>query len=136
VAYAEVRTVAEGEVWSRALAIQQDLVRPVIAPLVAIRRVVDDGDRGAAPDPYGGSGYLTIDTPQARRRPLTVYGPVDDERGAFAEQLHLVWLLQAAAPDSGRASRISRAARHGRASRAQGGMAGCLRKASDAGTRS
>lgn len=54
----------------------------------------------AAPDPYGGSAHLTIDTPQARRRPLTVYGPVDDERGAFTEQLHLVWLLEAGAPDS------------------------------------
>jgi tRNA(Arg) A34 adenosine deaminase TadA len=54
----------------------------------------------AAPDPYGGSADLIIDTPQARRRPLALYGPVDDERGAFAEQLHLVWLLEAAAPDA------------------------------------
>jgi tRNA(Arg) A34 adenosine deaminase TadA len=54
----------------------------------------------AAPDPYGGSADLTIDTPQARRRPLTLRGPVHDERGAFAEQLHLVWLLDAAAPDA------------------------------------
>lgn len=54
----------------------------------------------AAPDPYGGSAHLTVDTPQARRRPLTLYGPVDDQRGAFAELLHLVWLLEAAAADS------------------------------------
>ncbi|HEV7657810.1 MAG TPA: nucleoside deaminase [Mycobacteriales bacterium] len=54
----------------------------------------------AAPDPYGGSAHLAIDTPQARRRPLSPYGPLHDERGAFAEQLHLVWLLDAAAPDA------------------------------------
>ncbi|HEY6746626.1 MAG TPA: deaminase [Mycobacteriales bacterium] len=54
----------------------------------------------AAPDPYGGSAHLTIDTPQARRRPPVLTGPLQDERGRFAEQLHLVWLLHAAAPDA------------------------------------
>lgn len=54
----------------------------------------------AAPDPYGGSAHLTIDTPQARRRPPVPHGPLDDERGVFAEQLHLVWLLHVAAPDA------------------------------------
>ena len=52
----------------------------------------------AAPDPYGGSAHLTIDTPQARRRPPVLHGHIHDERGAFAEQLHLAWLLDAAAP--------------------------------------
>lgn len=53
----------------------------------------------AAPDPYRGTANLTIDTPQARRRPISLHGPLHDERGAFAERLHLVWLLEAAAPD-------------------------------------
>lgn len=54
----------------------------------------------AAPDPYGGSAHLTIDTPQARRRPPVLHGPLQDERGLFAEQLHLAWLLDVAAPDA------------------------------------
>lgn len=54
----------------------------------------------AAPDPYAGSAHLTIDTPQARRRPPVLHGPLHDGREAFAEQLHLVWLLDAAAPDA------------------------------------
>ena len=54
----------------------------------------------AAPDPYGDSAHLTIDTPQARRRPPVLHGPIHDERGAFAEQLHLAWLLDVAAPDA------------------------------------
>jgi tRNA(Arg) A34 adenosine deaminase TadA len=53
----------------------------------------------AAPDPYAGSSHVRLDTPQARRRPLTLHGPLHDERGSFAELLHLVWLLdQPAAP--------------------------------------
>ena len=47
----------------------------------------------AAPDPYAGGSHLRFDTPQARRRPLTLHGPLHDERGWFAELLHLVWLL-------------------------------------------
>jgi tRNA(Arg) A34 adenosine deaminase TadA len=54
----------------------------------------------AAPDPFGGSAHLTIDTPQARQRPLTLHGPVPDGRGVFAEQLHLAWLLDVAAPEA------------------------------------
>jgi tRNA(adenine34) deaminase len=54
----------------------------------------------AAPDPYAGSAHLVLDTPQARRRPIALRGPLHDGRGAFAEQLHLVYLLDVAAPDA------------------------------------
>lgn len=47
----------------------------------------------AAPDPYAGSAGLVIDSPQARRRPLTVRGPLRDRLGVLAELLHLTWLL-------------------------------------------
>lgn len=47
----------------------------------------------AGRDPYGGAAGLLIDTPQARRRPLKVIGPLEDGRGGFAELLHLRWLL-------------------------------------------
>lgn len=54
----------------------------------------------AAPDPYAGSSGLVIDSPQARRRPLTIRGPLRDRLGVLAELLHLAWLLDqpAAAP--------------------------------------
>lgn len=48
----------------------------------------------AGPDPYGGTAALTWDSPQSRRRPLTVCGPLPDPRGAFATLLHLVWLIE------------------------------------------
>jgi len=47
----------------------------------------------AGRDPYGGASSLVIDTPQARRRPLTVTGPLAGWPGRFAELLHLRWLL-------------------------------------------
>ena len=47
----------------------------------------------AARDPYGGAAGLVIDTPQARRRPLAITGPLADARGRFAELLHIRWLL-------------------------------------------
>lgn len=58
----------------------------------------------AAPDPYAGSSGLVIDSPQARRRPLTIRGPLRDRLGVFAELLHLAWLLDqpAAARSSNR----------------------------------
>ena len=49
--------------------------------------------RFAGRDPYGGAAGLTIDTPQARRRPVSVSGPLADQRGRFAEVLHIWWLL-------------------------------------------
>lgn len=48
----------------------------------------------AGSDPYAGTGHLAFGTPQARRRPLPVAGPLDDERGRLAELLHIVWILQ------------------------------------------
>ena len=47
----------------------------------------------AGRDPYGGAAGLVIDTPQARRRPLAITGPLADARGRFAELLHIRWLL-------------------------------------------
>jgi tRNA(Arg) A34 adenosine deaminase TadA len=47
----------------------------------------------AGRDPYAGSSRLRIDTPQARRRPLHITGPLADPRGQFAELLHVRWLL-------------------------------------------
>lgn len=35
----------------------------------------------AGRDPYGGASDLVVETPQARRRPLAITGPLADERG-------------------------------------------------------
>lgn len=48
----------------------------------------------AGPDPYGGTAGLRFFSPQSRRRPLGVVGPLADARGAFATLLHLVWLME------------------------------------------
>ncbi len=48
----------------------------------------------AGADPYGGTGGLVFGTPQARRRPLRVTGPLGDERGRLAELLHITWILR------------------------------------------
>jgi len=47
----------------------------------------------AGRDPYAGASDLVIDTPQARRRPLAVTGPLAGLPGRFAELLHIRWLL-------------------------------------------
>lgn len=47
----------------------------------------------AGRDPYGGASGLRIDTPQARRRPLAITGPLASPRGWFAELLHVRWLI-------------------------------------------
>lgn len=47
----------------------------------------------AGRDPYGGASGLVVDTPQARRRPLAVTGPLAGWRGRFAELLHVRWLV-------------------------------------------
>jgi tRNA(adenine34) deaminase len=47
----------------------------------------------AGRDPYAGASDLVVDTPQARRRPLAVTGPLAGWPGRFAELLHLRWLL-------------------------------------------
>lgn len=47
----------------------------------------------AGRDPYGGASHLAIDTPQARRRPVAINGPLPGVRGRFAELLHVWWLL-------------------------------------------
>jgi tRNA(adenine34) deaminase len=47
----------------------------------------------AGRDPYGGASGLVVDTPQARRRPLAVTGPLVGWAGRFAELLHVRWLL-------------------------------------------
>jgi tRNA(Arg) A34 adenosine deaminase TadA len=47
----------------------------------------------AGRDPYAGASDLVIDTPQARRRPLAVTGPLAGWPGRFAELLHVRWLL-------------------------------------------
>jgi tRNA(adenine34) deaminase len=74
----------------------------------------------AAPDAYAGSSHLVIDTPQARRRPLRVHGPLDDHRGRFAELLHLVWLLDMpAAPAVLQAHRTHRSDSYQAAARIQ-----------------
>lgn len=61
-----------------------------------------------ARDPYGGATGLTIDTPQARRRPITVTGPLPDRRGRFAELLRIRWLL-----DFGASGPVLESQRHG-----------------------
>ena len=48
----------------------------------------------AGRDPYGGASQLRIDTPQARRRPLAVSGPLTSPLGWFAELLHVRWLIE------------------------------------------
>ncbi len=74
----------------------------------------------AGADPYGGTGDLVFGTPQARRRPLRVTGPLADERGRLAELLHIVWILQRpagphvlAAQQAGLPAQVSLAARPG-----------------------
>ena len=47
----------------------------------------------AGRDPYGGASGMVVDTPQARRRPLAVIGPLAGLPGRFAELLHVRWLL-------------------------------------------
>jgi len=47
----------------------------------------------AGRDPYAGASRLVVDTPQARRRPLAVTGPLAGLPGRFAELLHLRWLV-------------------------------------------
>jgi tRNA(adenine34) deaminase len=47
----------------------------------------------AGRDPYGGTGGLRFDTPQARRRQLRVAGPLPGARGALAEIMHIAFLL-------------------------------------------
>jgi tRNA(Arg) A34 adenosine deaminase TadA len=48
----------------------------------------------AGRDPYGGASALQIDTPQARRRPLVITGPLASPCGWFAELLHVRWLIE------------------------------------------
>jgi hypothetical protein len=47
----------------------------------------------AGRDPYGGAARMVVDTPQAQRRPLGLTGPLPDQRGRFAELIHVRWLL-------------------------------------------
>jgi tRNA(adenine34) deaminase len=47
----------------------------------------------AGRDPYAGASGLVIDVPQVRRRPLHVTGPLADDRGHFAELIHIRYLL-------------------------------------------
>jgi tRNA(Arg) A34 adenosine deaminase TadA len=49
--------------------------------------------RFAGRDPYAGASGLTIETPQVRRRPVVVTGPLPDARGRFSELLHIRFLL-------------------------------------------
>lgn len=51
----------------------------------------------AGRDPYRGAAHVTVDTPQTRRRPLSVEGQLEDWRGRFAELLHVLWLLDVGA---------------------------------------
>jgi tRNA(adenine34) deaminase len=50
----------------------------------------------AGRDPYGGTGGLRFDTPQARRRQLCVAGPLPGACGTLAEILHIAFLLSRA----------------------------------------
>ena len=50
----------------------------------------------AGRDPYGGTGGLRFDTPQARRRDFLVNGPLPGPRGALAEILHIAYLMSRA----------------------------------------
>jgi tRNA(Arg) A34 adenosine deaminase TadA len=47
----------------------------------------------AGADPYAGASRIVIDTPQVRRRPIVMTGPLIDVRGRFAELIHVRWLL-------------------------------------------
>ena len=49
--------------------------------------------RYAGRDPYAGTAHLQVDTPHARRRPISMLGPLSDVRGRFAELLHVIWLV-------------------------------------------
>ena len=49
--------------------------------------------RYAGRDPYAGTAHLQGTTPQARRRPILMLGPMSDVRGRFGELLHVVWLV-------------------------------------------
>jgi tRNA(adenine34) deaminase len=48
----------------------------------------------AGADPYAGASAQLFATPQARRYPLEITGPLDDDRGRLAELLHIVYLVQ------------------------------------------
>jgi tRNA(Arg) A34 adenosine deaminase TadA len=48
----------------------------------------------AGRDPYAGSADLRVETPQALRRGLVIDGPLLGPRGAFAEMLHIAFLLR------------------------------------------
>jgi tRNA(adenine34) deaminase len=48
----------------------------------------------AGRDPYGGTAALRFETPQALRRDFVVDGPLPGSRGAFAEMLHIAFLLR------------------------------------------
>ncbi len=50
--------------------------------------------RYAGRDPYAGTAHIEVDTPQARRRPISMLGPLPDVHGRFAELLHVIWLLE------------------------------------------
>jgi tRNA(Arg) A34 adenosine deaminase TadA len=47
----------------------------------------------AGRDPYGGTGGLRFETPQARRRDFLVTGPLPGPHGALAEILHIAFLM-------------------------------------------
>lgn len=47
----------------------------------------------AGRDPYAGAAELHVQTPQALRRAFVIDGPLPGPRGAFAEMLHIAFLL-------------------------------------------
>jgi tRNA(Arg) A34 adenosine deaminase TadA len=48
----------------------------------------------AGRDPYAGSAHLQFETPQALRREFVIGGPLPGPPGAFAEMLHIAFLLE------------------------------------------
>jgi hypothetical protein len=83
------------EAWDRVLDLAWEAFAAGTTPVGAV--VVDPATMGelryAAADPYAGTGRLDFRTPQARRWPLRMAGPLAGERGRLAALLHLVWLL-------------------------------------------
>jgi tRNA(Arg) A34 adenosine deaminase TadA len=83
-------------------------LEPCCMCLGAVVQATITGLHFAGRDPYGGAAGLVIGTPQARRRPITVTGPLPDWRGRFAELLHIRWLL-----DFGASRPVLDSQRHG-----------------------
>jgi tRNA(Arg) A34 adenosine deaminase TadA len=95
VAHAEINALAQLSAqrhWEDALLLTS-LEPCVMCHGAAIQSAVA-GFYFAGRDPYAGSANLQFQMPQARRRAFVVKGPLAGPRGAFAEMLHIAFLLR------------------------------------------